>query len=365
MSQITPILTEALKGAVMITGLVIIMMLLIEFLNIESHGKTLYKLRTKNTLQVIVGTLLGIIPGCVGGFAAVSLYTHSVIGFGALIAAMIASTGDEAFVMAATSPKSYLIVIITVSLIAIVTGLIINLIQKRRGVTSSPVCKEEFALHTDEDEANPSPFKRNSYRNLLSFSWRRAVIIIGILLFIVAMLTGLIDDGGESTGRNDLIGKIFNERWINILFAVISLFTLLMTATAKEHFIREHIWDHLLKKHLPGVFLWTLGALIVCGILTEELNIESWISTHSNVMPLIVLASAAIGLIPQSGPHMIFILLCTQGTLPLYILIVSAISQQGHVSLPLLAESKKHWIVSKSLCAVIAIAVGMVCYLIV
>ena len=77
-----------------------------------------------------------------------------------------------------------------------------------------------------------------------------------------------------------------------------------------------------------------------------------------------ILAAAVIGLIPQSGPHMVFILLVAQGTLPFYVLLTSAISQQGHVSLPLLAQSKKSWVLSKVFCALLGIAAGMFCYMI-
>ena len=80
-------------------------------------------------------------------------------------------------------------------------------------------------------------------------------------------------------------------------------------------------------------------------------------------MPLVVLAAAVIGLIPQSGPHMVFILLVAQGTLPFYVLLTSAISQQGHVSLPLLAQSKRSWVLSKAFCALLSIAAGMTGFL--
>ena len=70
-----------------------------------------------------------------------------------------------------------------------------------------------------------------------------------------------------------------------------------------KHFLKEHVWGHIVKKHLPSVFLWSFGALILCGILTEYINIEDWITGHEGYMPLVVLAAAVIGLIPQSGPR--------------------------------------------------------------
>ena len=89
MEQFLDLIIHILKNSILITGLVLIMMLMIEYFNIHTHGKWLYKLQGSKFKQVIVASILGMVPGCIGGFAAVSLYTHRLISFGALIAMMI------------------------------------------------------------------------------------------------------------------------------------------------------------------------------------------------------------------------------------------------------------------------------------
>ena len=98
------IILEALRSAILISGLVVVMMMLIESFNVESHGRIFMGLRKSGFAQVLVSALLGSIPGCVGGFAAVSLYTHRMLSFGALLAMMIATAGDESFMMLALFP---------------------------------------------------------------------------------------------------------------------------------------------------------------------------------------------------------------------------------------------------------------------
>ncbi len=98
------ILTESLRTAILVTGLVVIMMMLIEVFNVHSNGRMFKGLRNRRVGQVLLSAALGAVPGCMGGFASVSLYTHGLISFGALIAMMIASSGDEAFVMLAMFP---------------------------------------------------------------------------------------------------------------------------------------------------------------------------------------------------------------------------------------------------------------------
>lgn len=111
---------DVLRNSVLITGLVIIMMLLLEYVNLNSHGKWFNKLHQRPFGQVVLGAGLGLIPGCMGGFAAVSMYSHKLLTFGALVAMMIASSGDEAFVMLAMIPKEALLLMgILLSLIHI------------------------------------------------------------------------------------------------------------------------------------------------------------------------------------------------------------------------------------------------------
>ena len=87
------LLTDTLRNSVLITGIVIIMMMMIESFNIESHGRLFSKVKGSSLRQVILASVLGSIPGCIGGFATVSLYSRRLLSFGALTAMMIASSG--------------------------------------------------------------------------------------------------------------------------------------------------------------------------------------------------------------------------------------------------------------------------------
>jgi len=58
------------------------------------------------------------------------------------------------------------------------------------------------------------------------------------------------------------------------------------------------------------------------------------------VFALIVFA-ALVGIIPESGPHMIFLILYSKGLIPFSVLLVSTLSQDGHGLLPLLSHSIK------------------------
>ena len=128
------ILHEALAilgSSLQITGLVTVMMMMIEAVNIESKGKFFSGLRKSPFGQVVFGAAIGIIPGCLGGFASVSLYTHGMLSLGALVATLIASSGDEAFVMLAMFPKKALLIMGLLFIIATLAGLCTDVVRKR------------------------------------------------------------------------------------------------------------------------------------------------------------------------------------------------------------------------------------------
>ena len=85
------------------------------------------------------------------------------------------------------------------------------------------------------------------------------------------------------------------------------------------------------------------------------MDISSWISENTALM---ILLAAAVGIIPESGPHLIFVTLYASGIVPLPVLLASCISQDGHASLPLIAESKRTFLLAKSLNVILAVAVG-------
>ena len=94
---------------------------------------------------------------------------------------------------------------------------------------------------------------------------------------------------------------------------------------------------------------------MIVGFGLKYLDISGWISSNTALM---ILLAAAVGMIPESGPHMIFVTLYAGGIVPLPVLLASSISQDGHSSLPLLAESKKSFAAAKLINFIIAIAVG-------
>ncbi|RME30141.1 MAG: hypothetical protein D6806_00580, partial [Deltaproteobacteria bacterium] len=74
--------------------------------------------------------------------------------------------------------------------------------------------------------------------------------------------------------------------------------------------------------------------------------------------PVLVAAAAGVGLIPDSGPQLVFPLLYAGGNLPLPALVANMLVQDGHGLLPLLAVSVKDSVRVKVLNLGVGLLVG-------
>lgn len=355
---------EILKNTILITGLVMIMMLMIEYINVATKGHKFQSLQKSPFLQIVVSALLGLIPGCIGGFVSVSLFTHGVMGFGALVSAMITSMGDDAFIMLAMVPQTAILVMIILLVLAIVVGLIVNLFVKKNPLPKHIDHKLEVHHHHGEFEKVLGNFKENM-RNLTP---QRIILVVGILIFIISLASGVLEHDhahhnhahGEACMHSHSVGFMFSERWLNLLFVGIGFITLIIICLAKNHFLTEHLWGHIIKHHFFKIFFWTLGTLLFIYGVMQFINIEEWM--HNNKFILLIIA-LLVGLIPQSGPHMIFITMFAAGHIPFSILLANTIVQDGHAGLPLLAETKLGFISMKAIKLIIGFTIGVIGYI--
>lgn len=273
------LLMHVIAESVEVTGFVAGMMCAIEAVNVLSGGRLIKGMRSSGLGQIAVSSALGATPGCVGGYAVTSMYSHGMVSYGALLAMMVATCGDEAFVMLAMFPKTALIIFASLLVAGIGVGVVVDMVRRRLDI------KDTGKGHCHEMESSEKP--------------------------------GL------------------------------------------KQFLKENLLHHVILHHVPKIFLWTFGTLLALGIAESLVDIESWVSGNT---ALVILIAAAVGLIPQSGPHMVFVTLFASGTIPLPVLLASCISQDGHASLPLLADDRRTFLTTKLATFVLAVIVGYISY---
>ena len=313
------LITGILTHALMITSFVLIMMLLIEYINVQTRGAWQLALRRSRAGQYLFAALLGSTPGCLGAFAVVSLYSHRAVSFGALVAAMIATSGDEAFVLFSMVPSQALELTALLLVVALAAGWLSD--HLFRGQARFLIREgHELELHAEEVCHCFAP--KAILPQLRRISLSRVLLIFMVGGFLLLLFSGLLAPGEWD--------------WKRITFAGLASFALFVVITVPDHFLESHLWEHVIKRHLLRIFLWTFGALLAIELLESRLDLEGWIQEN---LYLVLLVAVLVGIIPESGPHLLFVTLFAQGSIPLAILLANSIVQDGHGTLPLLAVS--------------------------
>lgn len=328
---------DIIKESLFITMFVIVMMLLIEYINVVTQGK-IANLKSTKLTQYLVAVILGIIPGCLGGFASAAMYSHGAISLGAIVATMIATSGDEAFVMFAMFPVVALYLNIALALIGIATGYCTDMIFKRH--IQADHCCDGLVVH---DEI---PFSHYTLTNIISL-WKSLSLSRASLMSLLAIALFMIVSGFFHQ----------EEGFIRIALPVIISISIIIVAIVPEHFLQEHLWEHVIKRHIVRIFLWTVIALIGIHILVDTLHLDALI--HNAKWALLIIA-ALVGIIPQSGPHLLFVMMFAKGLVPLSVLVTSSIVQDGHAMLPLLAQSRKDFLLIKAINFVVGLIIGSI-----
>jgi len=253
---------------------------------------------------------------------------------------MIATSGDEAFVMFAMFPQKAMLLTIIIFVVGVLAGYLTDKFYKPKGILKD-IASHDLPLH---DEPECKCFQREK---ILAYLFHPSLYRLSVAVIIILLLSGVAT--GVLSGKADL--------WIKITLILSFSFALFVVVSVPDHFLKEHIWNHIVKVHLPRIFLWVFGILLAMHFLMMYIDVESWIS---NNMFVVLLLAILIGIIPESGPHLIFVTLFASGTVPFSILLASSISQDGHGMLPMLAESKKGFVAVKVVNMIFAIIVGAI-----
>lgn len=339
-------LTDVGKNTLMITSFVVIIMLFIELLHVFTQGAWSHWLQHMKPLQVIIATLLGLIPGCFGGFAVVSLWTHGTISFGALVAALIAGVGDEAFVMLVRMPEQTLWLMGILLVVAIGVGITVD---KVKIAIKLPHMEDHLVVH--EHESIPLKASLKAWRaNFQPVSFTRVLLITGVSFILLSLALGYFEHDHHETAVMPM-----DESWFNSIFLVLGAIVLLTFLFVNDHFLEEHLWKHVIRQHVPKIALWTFAALSLIHFTMDSVNLQEWVRDNTFWM---LLLAVLVGIIPESGPHLVFVTLFLSGSIPFSILLANSITQDGHASLPLLAESKRGFLTVKLINALVGLLVG-------
>lgn len=382
---------DIFQNTIVITAFVAMMMLAIEYLNVATGGHAVDRLLNHRSKGYLTGVLLGLTPGCLGAFVMVSLYSHKRVSIGAIVATMVATSGDEAFVMLGLVPKTAILMFAGMGLVGMGAGWVTDkVILKKHESNRQLDCAFEMHPHHEQE---------TFHWNSLVTAWRhpsptRAILSVSIGLCIALMFafkaglfvpveSGNHDDHDDHGDYNDseqqheshvghdahegegvhkgVVARVEHHHshgtggWTWYTLVGLLLFGLFVVGTVSEHFLEDHLWGHVLKIHVPRMFFWTLGALTFIVLLEHFVDLPQLVQKN---LWVVLAVAVAVGFIPESGPHLVFVTLFAAGTIPLSVLVASSIVQDGHGMVPLLAHSRKDFFLVKLMNALVGFIVG-------
>ncbi len=273
----------------------------------------------------------------------VSLYVHGLISLGALTGAMIATSGDEAFVMLAKFPGTALLLFGLLFVLSIPLAWLADRIVRETGYLPCQSCK----LHEYHVGEEVHEFTWKGLMENLTKVWAaRHSLLLAFGFFSVAILLGVA--GSQSWD------------WKRVTLLLLLSLGLITVVAASDHYLKEHIGSHIIKTHVWRIFLWTFLALVVVHVGLNYWNFRSLIS---NNIPSVLLLGALVAIIPEPGLHLVLVMLFAEGVVPFSVLFTTSFVQDGHGMLPLLSYTVKDSVLIKILNLVFGLGIGMILYL--
>ena len=118
-------------------------------------------------------------------------------------------------------------------------------------------CDPGFELHDANKGEFPNIFRLSSYRVMRGSGKERIVLMVAILIFVAAVFSGFLEHehvGGEAAEVPSAIPFNFlSERWMNILFAILSIFVVLLVAASSERICGITLSASTLSRHFYGL----------------------------------------------------------------------------------------------------------------
>ena len=365
LDEVVEIVVVSMRDAFLaVTVFVAAMVFLFSWLQYATSGRFVEYIRSKKKLQPVIGALMGLTPGCGGAIVMMPMYARGYVTYGTVLATLIATLGDSAFVLigAAITDSSFVAPLLAVHAISFVAGVSWGYLVDMTGTTPhQPLGRfgPTFGqAKPDEETVNESPLDDLSREEPGGLGYKIlhqgyliwwTVTLIGLVFAILLLVwSGQDPDYGLELSFNPTtmdgfitwIGLIGTSLSIILYFAQKNWFGDDTEATIgdKLHSMRETMIQSA--SETAFVTFWVMIAYLAFefGMLFSGIS-EQDMSNYGDGL-IAVLAASFIGLIPGCGPQIIAITAYTKDIISFPALAANAISQDGDALFPLLVRHK-------------------------
>ncbi|MBJ63644.1 MAG: hypothetical protein CMB55_02455 [Euryarchaeota archaeon] len=369
LGDVVEIVVVSMRDAFLaVTVFVAAMVLLFSWLQYATSGRFVDYIRKKKKFQPIIGALMGLTPGCGGAIVMMPMYARGYVTYGTVIATLIATLGDAAFVLigAAIADSSFVAPLIAVHIISFVVGVSWGYLVDMTGTTprkplgrfGPTIGEDEKPLDSEIEDIGNSPLEdlprevpdglgyKILHQGYLIW-W--SVTIIGLIFAILLLVWSgqdpdynleLTYDPSTMDGFITWIGLIGTTSSVVLYIAQKNWFSDDTEATIgdKLHSMRETMIHAA--SETAFVTFWVMIAYLLFEFTLLFSGVTEQTMSKYGDGPLAVIIAAMIGLIPGCGPQIIAITAYTKDIISFPALTANAISQDGDALFPLLVRHK-------------------------
>ncbi len=268
-------------------------------------------LKRGDNWQVPMASFLGALPGCGGAVVVITAFARGNIRLGAMVAALIATMGDAAFLLLAKEPTTYIRLIGISMFAAVVSGWLVD--RFHQGELYSSEVKHIKNVRIGE--------LRNRDKLFI------ALAVPGLILGILQLGQIDISEFGIIVFSLGVFGALFS-------ITVWAISPIAAVSSSGDHpFTRSSEETSFVTIWVIAGFLAYEYAYAFLGLDLEVLAEAAWI-----FLPLL---AVLIGFIPGCGPQVLVTTLYLNGIIPFAALIANSISNDGDALFPAIALTPK------------------------
>ena len=310
---------------------------LLVFVFLEKRNFNLQSYIQKNQkLEIPISSFLGAIPGCGGAIMVMSLFTRGVVSFGAVLAALISTMGDAAFLLLATKPQAALIILPVTFCTGIISGCLVkpftkNFLQKK--------INRDFLV-------NELP--KNKTSNKFYLIW--------FLFLIPGLALGIMNAFNIETSY--LISDFDIIQFFSFILALYCVFLWVLNPLTDIQMASIH--ENSFRKVVDTTCFVTVW-VIISFVIYELINISTQGAIFESLKyfgPFVPLMAIIIGFIPGCGPQIMITSMYVSGQIPMSAQIGNSISNDGDALFPAIAISAKAAIIATLYSAIPAIFIA-------
>tara|TARA_B100001250_G_scaffold57404_3_gene44514 strand:+ start:3385 stop:4593 length:1209 start_codon:yes stop_codon:yes gene_type:complete len=370
-NEIIEVIVVSMRDAFLaVTVFVGAMVLLFSWLQYITAGRFVDTIRTNTRWQPVIGSLMGITPGCGGAIVMMPMYARGYVTYGTVIATLIATLGDAAFVLigAAVTDSSFIAPVIAVHLISLFVGIFWGYLVDILKITPrNPLGK--FSLNF-RDNLSPEILidgKNQDSREVFDDlgredgkGWGYILLHQGYTVWWIVTSLGLIFAimllFWSAQDANFALEIDYNPltlhgfiTWIGLIGTSLSIILYISQKNWIGDDTEASIGDKLYSmretlihsaSETAFVTFWVMSAYLIFefSMLFSGMD-ESELALYGDGLIAVIIASL-IGLIPGCGPQIIAITAYTKDIISFPALVANAISQDGDALFPLLARHR-------------------------